>query len=68
MLLFYKKYSIILLENACKFTVKFYSAAVLSHRLVCIVHDEKRFAAPKHRIRREVVLLFIYRLYIFYIT
>ncbi len=26
---------------------------------------EKRFAAPKHRICREVVLLFIYRLYIF---
>ncbi len=28
----------------------------------------RSFAAPKHRIRREVVLLFIYRLYIFYIT
>ncbi len=39
--------------------------AVLSHRLVCIAHDEKRFAAPKHRIGKEVVLLFIYRLYIF---
>ncbi len=39
--------------------------AILSHRSVCITHDEKRFAAPKHRIRREVVLLFIYRLYIF---
>ncbi len=32
---------------------------------VCITLDERRFAAPKHRIHREVVLLFIYRLYIF---
>ncbi len=39
--------------------------AILSNRSVCITHDEKRFAAPTHRIRREVVLLFIYRLYIF---
>ncbi len=33
--------------------------AFLSNRSVCITHDEK-CAAPKHRIRREVVLLFIY--------
>ncbi len=28
----------------------------------------RSFAAPKHRLRREVVLLFINRLFIFYIT
>ncbi len=36
----------------------------LSNRSVCITHDEK-CAAPKHRIHREVVLLFMYRLYFF---
>ncbi len=43
-------------------------SAVLSNRSVCITHDEKRFAATKHRIRIEVGLLLIYRLYIVYIT
>ncbi len=39
--------------------------AVLSCRSVCITQrDEKCFAAPKQRIRREAVLLFIYSLYI----
>ncbi len=37
------------------------------YRSVCITHDEKRFAAPKHRIRREVVLLFIGYIF-FYMT
>ncbi len=45
--------------------VSYVHTAVLSHRSVCITHDEKCFAAPKHRIHREVVLLFLYRLYIF---
>ncbi len=45
--------------------VSYAHTAVLSHRSVCITHDEKRFATPKDRIRREVVLLFIYSLYIF---
>ncbi len=32
--------------------------AILSRRSVCIslTHDEKHFAAPKHKIRREVYL------------
>ncbi len=38
----------------------------LSKGSVCITHDVKSFAAPKHRIRREVLLLFIYSLYIFF--
>ncbi len=39
----------------------------LSNRSVCIslTHDENRISPPKHRISREVILLFIYRLYIF---
>ncbi len=45
--------------------VSYAHTAVLSRSSVCITHDEKCFVAPKHRIRREVVLLFIYRLYIF---
>ncbi len=43
----------------------FAHTAVLSHRSVCITHDERRFNAPKHRICREVVLLFI--AYIFFL-
>ncbi len=38
---------------------------VLSRDSVCIHRAMRRFASPKHRICREVVLLFIYRLYIF---
>ncbi len=33
--------------------------------MLSVLHKMRSFAAPKHRIRREVVLLFIYRLYIF---
>ncbi len=34
---------------------------------VCIHRAMRRFASPTHRIRREVVLLFIYRLCLFFL-
>ncbi len=40
--------------------------AVFSRDSVCIHSAVRRFASPKHIIYREVVLLFIYRLYIFF--
>ncbi len=36
--------------------------------MLSVLYTMRSFAAPKHRIRRAVVLLFIYRLFIFYIT
>ncbi len=40
----------------------------LSHRSVCITHDENRISPPTHRIRREVALLFFIGYIFFYIT
>ncbi len=40
-------------------------SAFLRRDSVCIHSAMRRFASPKHRICRQVVLLFIYRLYIF---
>ncbi len=44
--------------------VSYDNTAFLSNRSVCITHDEK-YVLLRNRIHREVVLLFMYRLYIF---
>ncbi len=48
--------------ESCSLLIQSFWAAVQS---VFTQRHEKRFAAPKHRIHREVVLLFVYRLHIF---
>ncbi len=52
---------LLLSSESCSLLIQLFWATIQS----VFTHDEKRFAAPKHRIRREVVLLVIYSLYIF---
>ncbi len=47
--------------------VSYAHTAVLSHCSVCITHDEKHFAAPKHRIHsQERLYCYLFIAYIFF--